>query len=379
LQSGLRQSDTFVHTSDFGQMAARIGGDEFVVLLDDIRGDLDAEVVAGRLLELLAMPYRIGEHTVNSSVSIGIVTTTHVAGDVEAILRDADIAMYEAKRTGRGRYVLFEPAMHRRVRDDVALENDLRRALPDGELFVVYQPLVDLVSRRITGMEALVRWKHPERGLVSPVEFIPMAEAVGLIGKIGAMVLHTACGDFAWMQATLGPLAPESVSVNLSRAQLCEPALVSDIQQVLRAHGLSPGQLQLEITESLAAQDLAMQARLREISVLGVTLALDDFGTGYSSLSCLHELPIDVVKIDRSFVSLAQTSDYHRVLIEATVLMARTLGMGTLAEGIETAGQASMMRILGCGKGQGYLFSEPLLREALVQWIRSEAVLNDPV
>lgn len=372
LQSGLRESDSFVRTSDFGQMAARIGGDEFVVLLDDIRGDLDAEVVAGRLLDLLALPYTIGEHTVNSSVSIGIVTATHAASDVEAVLRDADIAMYEAKRTGRGRYVLFEPAMHRRVRDDVALENDLRRALLDGELFVVYQPLVDLVSQRITGLEALVRWRHPTRGLVSPVEFIPIAEAAGLIGKLGAEVLHTACRDFAWLQSTLGAQAPETVSVNLSRAQLCEPKLVSDILQALRANGMSAGQLQLEITESLAAQDQLMQARLHEVKALGVTLALDDFGTGYSSLSCLHELPIDLVKIDRSFVSLAQTSDYHRVLIEATVLMARTLGMGTLAEGIETASQASLMRSLGCGKGQGYLFSMPLERDALVQWIRAE-------
>lgn len=372
LKGSLRESDAFVRTSDFGQMAARIGGDEFVVLLDDIRGDLDAEVVAGRLLDLLAMPYTIGAHTVSSSVSIGIVTATHAAGDVEAILRDADIAMYEAKRTGRGRYVLFEPAMHRRVRDDVALENDLRRALSDGELFVVYQPLVDLVSRRMTGLEALVRWRHPQRGLVSPVEFIPIAEAVGLISKLGAFVLDTACRDFAWLQTTLGPLAPETVSVNLSRAQLCEPSLASDILQALRAHGLSSRQLQLEVTESLAAQDSTMQTRLHEVKQLGVTLALDDFGTGYSSLSCLHELPIDVVKIDRSFVSLAQTSDYHRVLIEATVLMARTLGMGTLAEGIETAGQATMMRTLGCGKGQGYLFSRPLERDALVQWIRAE-------
>jgi diguanylate cyclase (GGDEF)-like protein/PAS domain S-box-containing protein len=377
LQASLRESDSFVRTSDFGQMAARIGGDEFVVLLDDIRGDLDAEVVAGRLLDQLAMPYTVGAHTINSSVSIGIVTATHAASDVEAILRDADIAMYEAKRTGRGRYVLFEPAMHRRVRDDVALENDLRRALPDDEMFVVYQPYVDLVSRRMTGVEALVRWNHPQRGLVSPVEFIPMAEAVGLIGKLGAFVLHTACRDFAWLQETLGPGAPQTVSVNLSRAQLREPALTSDILDALRAHGLEAGQLQLEVTESLAAQDPAMQARLHDIKALGVVLALDDFGTGYSSLSCLHELPIDVVKIDRSFVSLAQTSDYHRVLIEATVLMARTLGMGTLAEGIETTGQAELMRSLGCGRGQGFLFSQPLERDVLVRWIGNPAQGED--
>lgn len=373
LQTSLRESDAFVRTSDFAQMAARIGGDEFVVLLDDIRGDLDAEVVAGRLLDLLAMPYTIDGHTVNSSVSIGIVTATHAADDVESILRDADIAMYEAKRAGRGRYVMFEPAMHKRVRDDVALENDLRLALAGGQMFVMYQPLVDLVSRQMIGMEALVRWRHPQRGLVSPVEFIPIAETIGLIGRIGAFVLQTACRDFAWMQETLGERAPQSVSVNLSRAQLREAPLAADVLQALRTHGVAAGQLQLEITESLAAQDLVMQSRLHEIKALGVTLALDDFGTGYSSLSCLHELPIDVVKIDRSFVSLARTSDYHRVLIEATVLMARTLGMGTLAEGIETVEQADMMRAIGCGKGQGYLFSKPLERDALVQWIRERA------
>jgi diguanylate cyclase (GGDEF)-like protein/PAS domain S-box-containing protein len=373
LQTGLRESDTFVRTSDFGQMAARIGGDEFVVLLDDIRGDLDAEVVAGRLLDLLAMPYTIDTHTINSSVSIGIVTATHADDDVESILRDADIAMYEAKRTGRGRYVMFEPSMHKRVRDDVALENDLRQALAEGQMYVVYQPLIDLVSRQMTGMEALVRWKHPLRGLVSPVEFIPIAETIGLISKIGAFVLQTACRDFAWMQDIMGERGPQSVSVNLSRAQLREASLAADVLQALRTYGVASGQLQLEVTESLAAQDLTMQGRLREIKALGVTLALDDFGTGYSSLSCLHELPIDVVKIDRSFVSLAGTSDYHRVLIEATVLMARTLGMGTLAEGIETAEQADMMRTIGCGKGQGYLFSKPLERDALVQWIRERA------
>jgi diguanylate cyclase (GGDEF)-like protein/PAS domain S-box-containing protein len=369
LQSGLRPGDAFVRTSDFGQMAARIGGDEFVVVLDDIRGDLDAEVVASRLLDLLAEPYRIGAHVVNSSVSIGVVTATHSVDDVDAVLRDADIAMYEAKRTGRGRYVMFEPAMRRRVRDDVSLENDLREAMAKGELFVVYQPLVDLATRSLTGMEALVRWRHPQRGMVSPVEFIPVAEAIGLIGRLGEHVLRTACSEFALLQAELGPLAPQTVSVNLSRAQLREPSLVSDIQNALRGHGLDAAQLQLEITESLAAQDLSVQSKLGEIKALGVTLALDDFGTGYSSLSCLHELPIDTVKIDRAFISMAQTSDYHRVLIEATILVAETLGMNTVAEGIETVGQADLMRALGCGKGQGYLFSAPLERAALARWI----------
>ena len=198
-----------------------------------------------------------------------------------------------------------------------------------------------------------------------------MAEASGMIVKVGAFVLQTACAEFAWLQGTLGSDAPESVSVNLSRAQLREPDLAANILDTLRANGMTASQLQLEITESLAAQDLTVQARLREIKELGVTLALDDFGTGYSSLSCLADLSIDTVKIDRAFVSVAQDSDYHRVLIEATLLVARTLGMSTVAEGIETDGQAAMMKLLGCTKGQGYLYSKPLSRDALVSWIES--------
>lgn len=377
LEHSLRPGDAYTQSSDFSQLAARIGGDEFVVVLNDIRGDLDAELVATRLLEVLAQPYDIGPNRVSSSVSIGIVTSTHAARDVEAVLRDADIAMYEAKRGGRGRYVMFEPAMHKRVRDDVALENDLRQALPNGELFVVYQPLINLDDGGLAGMEALIRWRQPQRGMVSPVTFIPVAEACGLIGQIGQFVLRTACAEFALLRERLGDLAPRSVSVNLSRAQLREAALVADVQQTLRANGMEAAHLQLEITESLAAQDSLVQAKLRDIKALGVTLALDDFGTGYSSLSCLHELPIDTVKIDRAFVSVAQHSAYHRVLIEATILMAETLGMSTVAEGIETEEQASLMKALRCGKGQGYLFSKPLTASELAGWIEGRNEFAD--
>ena len=372
LEQSLRPGDAYTSGTDFSQLAARMGGDEFVVVLDDIRGDQDAEIVASRLLDLLAQPYVIGSHTVNSSASIGIVTSTHASDDVEAVLRDADIAMYEAKRAGRGRYALFEPSMHKRVRDDVTMEADLRQALVQDELFVVYQPLVDLTNGSVVGMEALVRWQHRVRGVVSPVEFIPVAEACGLITSIGLFVLQTACADFAHLQALLGAMAPRSVSVNLSRAQLREPGLVRSVQEVLRASGMEAAQLQLEVTESLAAQDDVVQARLHELKRMGVTLALDDFGTGYSSLSCLHQLPVDTVKIDRSFVSVAQTSDYHRVLIEATILVAETLGMSTVAEGIETAEQADMMRRLRCHKGQGYLFSPPLALGPLIQWLSTQ-------
>jgi predicted signal transduction protein with EAL and GGDEF domain len=359
-----------VQTSDFSQIAARIGGDEFVVLLDDIRGNLDAQVVATRMLEILAQPYQIGPHQVNSSVSIGIVTTEHMAEDPDSVLRDADIAMYEAKRHGRGRYEMFDPSMRKRLRDDVSLENDLRHALEKGDLSVVYQPLIDLDSGSVYGIEALARWQHLERGAVSPLSFIPIAEASGLIEGLGQFVLKTACDEFVRLRSSLGDLAPGTVSVNLSRAQLRQPGFLARLSGVLHDSGIAPAQLILELTESLAAQDEVVQATLREIRALGVSLSLDDFGTGYSSLSCLHELPVNAVKIDRSFVSLALESDYHRVMIEATIRMAQTLGLSTVAEGIESQEQAALMKQLGCGKGQGYLYSPPLKAQALDAWVR---------
>ncbi|QTN30351.1 EAL domain-containing protein [Rhodoferax sp. AJA081-3] len=373
LQHSLRPGDSLLHTSDFAHMAARIGGDEFVVVLDDIRGDLDAEIVASRLIDVLSVPYTVGTNKVNSSVSIGIVTSTHAADDADGALRDADIAMYEAKRTGRARYVMFEPSMRQQVNASVSLENDLRQALEKQELFVVYQPLVNLATGTFTGMEALLRWRHPVRGMVSPVEFIPVAEASGLIASLGQFVLQTACSTFAAMPLVVAEGVYPTLAVNLSRAQLRQPGLVADVQDALRTNGLSPQQLVLEVTESLAAQDEEVLTTLHGIRALGVALSLDDFGTGYSSLSCLHELPVNFVKVDRSFVSQAQDSAYHRVLIEATIRMANTLGLGTVAEGIETEGQARLMADLGCDKGQGYLYGKPLEAQALVAWVRDRA------
>lgn len=374
LQDSLRPGDSLVHTSDFAQMAARIGGDEFVVLLDDIRGDLDAEIVAGRLLDVLAVPYAVEGHRISSTVSIGIVTSTHAELDADSVLRDADIAMYEAKRSGRARYAMFDPAMRQRVNASVSLENDLRQALGLNQMFVVYQPVVQLGSHALLGVEALVRWEHPQRGLVSPVDFIPVAEACGLIDAVGHFVLHQACLTFEQLQQQLGAQAPRSVAVNLSRAQLRQPRLVADILDAVRSHNMSPQQLVLEVTESLAAQDNEVQQTLREIQALGVGLSLDDFGTGYSSLSCLHELPVNTVKIDRSFVSQASHSEYHRVLIDATLRVAHALGLGTVAEGIETAEQAALMQTMGCGLGQGYWFSRPLEADALVAWVQAGGV-----
>jgi EAL domain-containing protein (putative c-di-GMP-specific phosphodiesterase class I) len=336
-------------------------------------------VVSQRLLAELAEPYLVESTPVHSSASIGVVLCTGLSADgpgpsADELLRNADTAMYEAKRAGRGRWVLFDDSMHERVVRALALENDLRRALRENELFVVYQPVLDLATRAVAGVEALVRWRHPQRGLVPPGDFIGVAEECGLIDEVGAQVLEMACRQFMLWQDSLGNQAPRQLAVNLSRAQLKRAGLVDDVRAVLQAHGMSPGALQLEVTESLAAQDERVQTTLRELKDLGVRLALDDFGTGYSSLACLHQMPVDTVKIDRSFVKHAETIEYHRVLIEATIRVAHTLGMTTVAEGIETEGQADLMLALDCDRGQGFLFSRPQEAAELEAWARAHTV-----
>ena len=354
-----------------GHTAGRIGGDEFVVVLDGVHGRDGACAVARRLIEELSSPYVIAGTLVHSTISIGIVTSEHPARDAATVMRDADTAMYEAKRLGRGRFVVFDPSMHERVARGVAIEADLRQALDRQELFVVYQPVVELHKPGPGGVEALVRWRHPTRGLVPPLQFIGIAEESGLIVELGLFVLETACRQFTAWQRALGSLAPSSLAVNLSPMQLRSAGLVDAVRRCLADNGMPPEALQLEVTESLAAQDDAARTKLREIKALGVRIALDDFGTGYSSLACLHQLPVDTVKIDRSFVMHAEQSDYHRVLIEATIRVAKTLGMVTVAEGIETEGQSTLMRRLHCDRGQGFLYSRPLESDALTSWLAS--------
>ena len=357
-----------------GALAARLGGDEFVVLLGDLHSTEDANAVAQRLVATLGHPYTVRGQQLHCTVSIGLVFSGQVEGDADAVLQDASIAMAEAKRAGGSRYLPFEPAMQQRAAQRSGLESDLRQGLAGRQLFVVYQPVVGLQKPgggvdHAAGVEALVRWRHPQRGVVPPADFIGVAEECGLIGELGHFVLATACRQFVDWQATLGNRAPRLLAVNLSRSQLAQPGFVASVEQVLVATGMPPAQLQLEVTESLAAQDAGVRASLVALKALGLTLALDDFGTGYSSLASLHLLPVDTVKIDRSFVSEAVTSAHHRVLIEATVRVARSLRMSTVAEGIETDDQAEVVRELGCEKGQGYLYSKPLLAADLVLWL----------
>jgi len=356
-----------------GQMAARIGADEFAVVLDGLRSRDDAERVAVRLLDALARPHALDGQDVTCTLSMGLVWSLDASDAADEVLRDASIAMVEAKHAGGARCIAFETAMRERAARRADIESDLRQALLEEQLFVVYQPVVGLRADGGTdhaaGVEALVRWRHPVRGVVPPIEFIPVAEESGLIVPLGDFVLRRACRDFAAWQREMGERAPRLLAVNLSRAQLAEPGWPHVVREVLAQNGMRADQLQLEVTESLAAQDQHVQQRLHELKAVGVTLALDDFGTGYSSLSSLHQLPVDTVKIDRSFVCQADTSHHHRVLIEATVKVAQSLGMSTVAEGIETEAQAAAVRAQACAKGQGYLFSRPLTSSDLLDWL----------
>jgi predicted signal transduction protein with EAL and GGDEF domain len=359
-------------------LVARVGGDEFVVLLDGLRHPDEAERLALRLLDTLARPHQVDGTEVACRASIGVFWGggNDTGRDADEVIGDASIAMIEAKRAGGARHVMFDAQMRERAARRADIEAQLRLALAEEQLFVMYQPVVGLNPDGSTdhsaGVEALVRWQHPTRGLVPPFDFIGVAEECGLIDRIGDFVLERSCRDFMRWREQLGEAAPRLMAVNLSRAQLAQPNWAANVAAILAQTGMPAASLQLEVTESLAAQDEQIQVRLHELKSLGIRLALDDFGTGYSSLSSLHLLPVDTVKIDRSFVCQADTSHHHRVLIEATVKVAQSLGMNTVAEGIETAAQLDAVRAQLCAKGQGYFFSRPLVSDALVEWIGTQ-------
>ena len=358
-------------TPSAAPLAARLGGDEFVVLAEGVADAAAAAALAERLLARLGQQHVLNGTPVNSGVSIGIALG-HGSSTSAQLMRDADTAMYEAKRRGRGRYAHFESGMHARVAAAFDLEAALRTALSSGQLRTVFQPIVEIGSGRMVGMEALARWCHPSRGEIAPAQFVPVAEDSGLIAALGEEVLRQACLQFrAWQLAGL-PL-PARLSVNLSRAQLLDPALPQRVQAIVEAAGLPCSRLQFEVTESLATQDDAARSVLLALRALGVQLALDDFGTGHSSLSALQHMPVQQLKIDRSWVCEVETSAYHRALVQAALQVAQALELEVVAEGVETDSQARLLAALGCHRAQGYLYARPLEAAAMTGYLTDTA------
>ena len=363
LEKCLRSTDTVARLGETFTVA-RLGGDEFTVLLDDIKDPSDAKRAADRMMKALASPFLLGGKEVFTSVSIGIALGNSAYEQPEDILRDADTAMYRAKSLGKARYEVFDADMRASVMARLQLETDLHRALERGELRNFYQPIVALASGEIAGFEALLRWQHPTRGLLGPIEFIPVAEETGLIRELGWWNLREACRQISEWRGGLIAQRRLTISVNLSAKQFLQPNLVEDIRKLLTELALPPEALKLEITESTVMADpTAAVEMLQQIKSLGIRLAIDDFGTGYSSLSYLHRFPLDTLKIDRSFIS-GMGDDGEGMEIARTILpMANNLRLDVVAEGVETVQQVAMLKKLECKYGQGYYFSRPLSAE----------------
>jgi diguanylate cyclase (GGDEF)-like protein len=376
---------------------ARLGGDEFAVLLAHVRDDADAIVVANRILQALAAPFALGDAMTVIGTSIGIARArgrelvaglldAAVAGapgdaegdapreavpdEVDALLRGADIAMYQAKMRGKGQFAIFEPAMHEAAMERLILEAELRGAVANHELHLEYQPIVTLESNAVVGLEALLRWTHPRRGLVPPAEFIPLAEETGLIVALGRWVLAEACAQGArwqsWQREHAPDQAPITMAVNVSGHQLRDPGFVADVRTVLLESGLERGTLVLELTEStVVGHPEEIRDRLAALRMAGVQIAIDDFGTGYSALSYLQHFPIDVLKIDKAFVDGVTRGGSQGVLARTILALGEALSLRTIAEGIEEDEQRVCLRAMGCSFGQGYHFARPLRTDAV--------------
>jgi diguanylate cyclase (GGDEF)-like protein/PAS domain S-box-containing protein len=347
-----------------GDTIARVGGDEFTVLLEDLFDESEAISIANRIQKDLSAPFMIDGREVFTTVSIGVAPSSPGYENPSDILRDADTAMYRAKLMGKNRYEIFDKAMHEVAIDLLQMETDLRHALERREFFIQYQPIVSLDNFSLRGFEALVRWRHPERGLISPLDFIPIAEDTGQIIQIGKWVLTESCKQMTQWQSQYGIDKPLFVSVNLSGKQFAQPDLVEQIKDVLQETGINPRCLKLEITESMVMENVETTTKmLYQLRDLGVQLSIDDFGTGYSSLSYLHRFPIDTLKIDRSFVIKMIDNNENIEIVRTIIILAQNLGMDVIAEGVETKEQLRRLRELKCENGQGYYFSKPLEAE----------------
>jgi diguanylate cyclase (GGDEF)-like protein len=347
-----------------GDTAARFGGDEFVILCEEVTDAHHAISIADRVSEALAAPFVLGDDEAFVRTSIGIAMATEPQARAEELLRDADAAMYRAKERGGGVYEVFDDEMRDSAVRRLETENALYRALERGEFRVHYQPQVSLATGAVTGLEALVRWQHPERGLVSPVEFIGSAEETGLILDLGAWVLSQACAQ----AAAWGDARGRSMSVNLSARQCAHPELVEVVAATLRETGVDPSAVRLEITETAVMADLeASVIVLDHLRALGVTLAIDDFGTGWSSLRALQRFPVDEVKIDKSFIDGMASDEQEAAIVAAVIGLSHALGLSVVAEGVESIAQVDRLRALGCDVAQGYYFWRPGPPEALAQ------------
>ena len=356
-----------------GDTVARMGGDEFTILLDGVWDADEAQQVAERVRQELARPFGLDSHEVSTSASIGIASSTEGYERAEDLMRDADTAMYHAKRAGKARHATFDRRMHDLAREALELETELRRAIESGEMRVRYQPIVRLDTNRIDGFEALVRWQHPTRGLVPPEKFVPVAEETGLIVSIDRWLFTEACWQTrAWQEhfadAEDFSAEPLSISINVSSRWLAQADFIEQIERTLAATHLDPRALRLEITESKMMENReGASAAIRTLRARGVRFSIDDFGSGYSSLSYLHRLPVSTIKIDRAFVGRVQDHQDDAEIVRTIVTLARSLRLKVVAEGIETEAQAARLRTLGCDYGQGYLYSEPVAPETATE------------
>lgn len=340
---------------------ARFGGDEFAILLEHVYDRNMACNVAERINTVLQQPFQIEGQTVYTSASIGVVLGDASYQNADDLLRDADIAMYRAKEQGKSCFTLFEPSMYAQVKGLLQLENDIREAIAHREFEVHYQPILALSTQQIVGFEALVRWRRPGQGLVSPGVFIPVAEETGLIVPIDWWIMDEACLQMRFWQQQFPSAPPLTISINISSKHFAQPSLVDQVRQVLEKTGLPPQSLKLEITETALIENPELaNAILTKLKQLGVMLCIDDFGTGYSSLSYLHRFPLDILKIDRSFINSIQENKEKLKIVKVIITLARTLDMPIVAEGIETEQQAEILRKLGCEYAQGFLFHKPV-------------------
>jgi diguanylate cyclase (GGDEF)-like protein len=357
-----------------GDIVARLGGDEFAILLERVTDARDTALVAERVQKSLQAPMTIGGYDWVTSASIGVALSSSASERPEYLLRSADMAMYRAKHLGRSRFEMFDRAMHAEALTRLQVETDLRRAVEHEEFFLEYQPIVSLADGRINGVEALVRWRHGERGIIPPDDFIPVAEETGLIVPLGRWVLKEACRQVCAWQEQTDAATHLKLSVNLSVREFAQPDLVRAVAGALAEAGLSPTRLQLEITESAimgqAHPALSTIAELREV---GVAIHLDDFGTGYSSLSYLHRLPLDAVKIDRAFINAIESEQRPRHVVQAILSLVGAIGLDVIAEGVSTAPQLAMLREMGCTFGQGFFFSRPCSAAKLEEMLVAKA------